>query len=689
MVQNRTDSSTDNVTSSVQSGMHKPNQDPAAERCCLPTGSTGNTGGTHRTGPSSSQASLTSSTRGSATDTVDRPCFVAEMSNSEVTMSSSSRQVVSSSQQQHVNQEATIGRDITQAKWSSNVTQNNTVTNKVFEASAEEAAEDTLAEVMDYEDFPPPPDEDFDFLPPPPPDLLEMPSESENMPACYYSPEPPEPAHPSKYPLNKEAYCKQRSMYELKRLYKHIHPEVRKNIEKEYYNDCTETENNHSENQEYMYEDDGGSPDDINDDELTEWEEILPGEVQAMRWMFENKPLDSIKDETPDEEDDDNKITEQEMIVGKDLLTKEDIIAGNVRSARQYFETVPGEELKDLAEVGKLKRTVTLDEEKGDVRHQKWRFESQPLEQIRQEKKEVTRTIDLEEIDRVDVSNYKHRFESTDLNWSDESQKILIEGVTSGYVKANTNLFESTSLYAMLDSSGHFHEVKTVRREEVVKGDVTSYKWMFETRPIDQFDESIDKYQIIKGISKEEIESGDVKTAKWLFETQPLDAIKYFSNIEDEEVVGTETNVEHMKGDVKTCKWLFETKPMDRLCERAELKGEKESEEMHKGDVKTSTWLFETQALDSIHDETETILKTCTVNQEDIRGKDVRTACFLFETDKLENLSGEESGSFKRVIEIDIASGDVSGMKYIFENQTSDIMTSTSEEMKFRRRTKS
>ncbi|XP_029315262.1 LOW QUALITY PROTEIN: xin actin-binding repeat-containing protein 2 [Cottoperca gobio] len=1009
---------------------------------------------------------------------------VQEMSNSEMTLSTSSRQVVQGSEQLHFNQEAMvsysdsnlassyenyqneteeefpryttkelrdrfektiedaapqkpvkIGRDINRSKWSANVTQNNT--SEVYEASATEAAEDSSDEMMDYADFPPPPPDDSDYLPPPPPDLLEMSSYSENIPACNYSPEPPEQAKPSKYPLNKDAFSKQRSMCELKRLYKHIHPEVRKNIEREYYSDYNETENNQLENQEYIYEDDGGSPDDINDEEYIEWEEILPGEVQAMRWMFENKPLDTIKDETPDEDDDNNKITEQEMILGKDVgrtawmfetkpmdelsssninsteyknkfnkfnkgdvraaawlfenqtmdtlnkmhkeedltkevvfteedgnatiymvdnkymeslghtetideshllslrsvleeihgevktvtstfdtqfkciimgqasqmleiksvrkieselensiasrwlfdtqpldmtnreptslklvcslsmedsnkgdwgrwlfeiktlgslnewessimenkeitgadvrkhclvfetqpmdslkddsnarpqsiediiggnvrsarhffesspraerkalpevgkiqkttvnedmkgdvrhqkwrfesqplehireekkevtrtvnvkddlsqedgtsfsadvrkncwvfetqpmdtlkddsntqpLIKEDIIAGNVRSARNYFETIPAEELKELAEVGKLKKTVALNEERGDVRHQKWQFESQPLEQIRQEKKEVIRTIDLEEIDRVDVSNYKQIFESTDLNWSDESQKILIEGVTSGSVKSNKNLFESNSLYAMQDSSGHFHEVKTVRREEVVKGDVTTCKWMFETRPIDQFNESIDKYQIIKGISKQEIESGDVKTAKWLFETQPLDAIKYFSNVEDEEVVGTSRNLDVMKGDVKTCKWLFETKPMDCMYERTEVKGEDESEEMQKGDVKTCTWLFETQALDTIHDETQTILKTCTVDEEDIRGKDVRTACFLFETENLEDLTGEETGSFKRVTEIDISSGDVSGMKYIFENQTSN-MTSTSDEV--------
>uniref|UniRef100_A0A3B4V7Y9 Xin actin binding repeat containing 2 n=1 Tax=Seriola dumerili TaxID=41447 RepID=A0A3B4V7Y9_SERDU len=1009
---------------------------------------------------------------------------VQEMSNSEVTVLSSSKQVIPGSQQLNFNQEmmvsysdsnlassyenhqneaeeefpryttkelrdrfertieeaapqkpVKIGRDINRSKWSSNVTQNNTVTSEIYEAPTIEATEVTTAAEMDYEDFPPPPADDSDYLPPPPPDLLQIPLDSQNITVNHYSPEPPEPANLSKYPVNREAYFKQKSMNELKRLYKHIHPEVRRNIEKEYCNDNNETENNHLDSQEYMYEDDGGSPDEFNDEQYVEWEEILPGEVQAMRWMFENKPLDTIKDETPDEDDDDKKISQQEIIFGKDVrrtawmfetkpmdelgsqntnsteyknkfnkgdvraaawlfetqamdtlnkmhkeedltkeivfteedgnatiymidnkymeilghtetideshllslravleeidgevktvtstfdtqfkciimgqssqmleiksvrkietelensiasrwlfdtqpldmtnreptalklvcslsmedsnkgdwgrwlfeiktlnsldewessqmekkeiigadvrkhclvfetqpmdslkddsnarpqsieeiiggnvrsarhffesspqttrkncpevgklkkatvneemkgdvrhqkwrfesqplehireekkevtrtvnidddltqedgtscradvrkncwvfetqpmdtlkddsntpqLTKEEIVSGNVRSARNYFETIPTEELKELAEVGKLKKTVSLNEEKGDVRHQKWRFESQPLEHIREEKKEVIRTIDLEEIDKVDVSNYKQIFESTDINRRDESQKILIEGVKSGSVKSNKNLFESTPLYAMQDSSGHFHEVRTVRREEVVKGDVTTCKWMFETRPIDQFDESMNEYQIIKGISKQEIESGDVKTAKWLFETQPLDAIKYFSNIEDEENVEISTTHDVMKGDVKTCKWLFETKPMDVLYERAELRGDDESEETHKGDVKTCTWLFETQALDTIHDETETVLKTCTVNQEDIRGKDVRMACFLFETEKLENLTGEETGSFKCVTEIDIASGDVSRMKYIFENQTADIMTSTSEEV--------
>ncbi|XP_030642509.1 xin actin-binding repeat-containing protein 2 [Chanos chanos] len=392
------------------------------------------------------------------------------------------------------------------------------------------------------------------------------------------------------------------------------------------------------------------------------------GDVQKNCWVFETQPMDTLKDDSN----------------AKPVITDE-IIGGDVRSARHFFETAPKEQLKELAEVGKLKKVVASEEERGDVRHQKWRFESQPLEQIGEEKKQMTRTVNVEDVEKVDVRNYKQIFETTDLSRHDQTQKIQVEGVTTGSVKLNKDLFESTPLYAMQDSSGHYHEVKTIRREEVVKGDVRSFKWMFETRPIDQFDESITKFQIIKGITQQEIESGDVKTAKWLFETQPLDAIKYFSNIEDEEYVTRETT-EIVKGDVKTCKWLFETKPMDELYERIALRRENE-DDVHRGDVKTCTWLFETQALDTIRDESETVLTAKTVKQEDIQGKDVRMARFLFETENLENLTGEDDRAFKTVTEIDVQSGDVSRMKYIFETQSADVMTSTSEEFMHKLRT--
>ncbi|XP_010212808.1 PREDICTED: xin actin-binding repeat-containing protein 2 [Tinamus guttatus] len=424
-------------------------------------------------------------------------------------------------------------------------------------------------------------------------------------------------------------------------------------------------------------------------------EENVKGGVHKAKWLFETQPLDTIK------EDSEEMITQKETILGTDVSRKcwifetqpldtlkenddasrplpEEIIGGDVSGTKHLFETLPMDALKDSLDVGKLQKVVATEEEKGDVRHQKWVFETKPLEQIREERKEFVRTVKLEEIDRGDVNAYKNIFESSNLKKYDKSQRIHVEGVIRGAVELNKALFETTPLYAIQDSHGKYHEVKTIRQEEILRGDVRSCRWLFETRPLDQFDESDKKIQIIKGISSQEVISGDVKTAKWLFETQPLDAIKHFSDMGEEEIKA-EQRIDIVKGDVKTCRWLFETQPMESLYDKVEVVTD--SEEIHKGDVKTCTQLFETQPLDAIKDGSEITEKLHTVNREDIHGSDVRTACCLFETENLENIQGEEGKELKRIMEIDIQPGDVSTMKQKFENHSLDSINFSSEEV--------
>ncbi|KAM8806573.1 xin actin-binding repeat-containing protein 2 [Eudromia elegans] len=423
-------------------------------------------------------------------------------------------------------------------------------------------------------------------------------------------------------------------------------------------------------------------------------EENIKGGVHKAKWLFETQPLDTIK------EDSEEMITQKETILGTDVSRKcwifetqpldalkenddtshrlpKEIIGGDVSGTKHLFETLPMDALKDSLDVGKLQKVVATEEEKGDVRHQKWVFETKPLEHIREERKEFVRTVKLEEIDRGDVNSYKNIFESSNLKKYDESQKIHVEGVVRGAVELNRALFETTPLYAIQDSHGKYHEVRTIRQEEILRGDVRSCRWLFETRPLDQFDESDKKIQIIKGISSQEVISGDVKTAKWLFETQPLDAIKHFSNMGEEEIKA-EQRTDIVKGDVKTCRWLFETQPMESLYDKVEVVTD--NEEIHKGDVKTCTQLFETQPLDAIKDGSEITEKLHTVNQEDIQGSDVRTACCLFETENLENIQGEEGKELKRIMEIDIQPGDVSTMKQKFESHSLDSINFSSEE---------
>ncbi|XP_072903561.1 xin actin-binding repeat-containing protein 2-like isoform X1 [Hemitrygon akajei] len=388
-------------------------------------------------------------------------------------------------------------------------------------------------------------------------------------------------------------------------------------------------------------------------------EEILGADVSKQCWMFETQPIDSLKD------NDNSRPVEMEEIIG-----------GDVRSTKHLFETLPMDALKDSTDIEQLKHTIASEELKGNVRHQTWVFETQPLEMIGEEKEKYTKSIQLEAIKKGDVSNYRQVFETMNLSHIDESKKIQVDGVTSGAVRSNRTLFETTPLYAIQDSAGHYHEVKTVRREEIVRGDVRTCRWMFETTPIDQFDESIQKFQIIRGISKEEVQSGDVKTAKWLFETQPLDTIKYFNSAECEEI--TTKELDDIRGDVQTCRWLFETQPMDALYEKVDVKNE--VSEIQKGDVKTCTWLFETQPLDTIKDHSETFITMRTIQQEEIQGCDVQLARILFETEPLGNIQGEKKEEFRQITEIDIQSGDVSRKKWIFENKSLDLISSSSEE---------
>ncbi|XP_054979419.1 xin actin-binding repeat-containing protein 2 isoform X1 [Sorex araneus] len=423
-------------------------------------------------------------------------------------------------------------------------------------------------------------------------------------------------------------------------------------------------------------------------------EENIKGGVSRAKWLFETQPLEKIK------EDSEEAITEKEAIIGADVSRKcwmfetkpldilkdtsaaapvqsEEIIGGDVQATKHLFETFPIEVLKDSPDVGKLEKITASEEEKGDVRHQKWIFETQPLEDIRQDKKECIRTVKLEAIDKGDVRNYTHIFESNNLIKYDASHKIEVEGVTRGAVELNKSLFETRPLYAIQDHHGKYHEVKTVKHEEILRGDVKSCRWLFETTPIDQFDESLHKFQIIRGISAQEIQTGNVKSAKWLFETQPLDSIKHTTNVEEVESKSKQTT-DIVKGDVKTCRWLFETQPMESLYEKVSLMPD--NEEIHKGDVKTCTWLFETQSLDTIKDDSEAIVKLQTVKQEEIQGGDVHTACHVFETENLDRIQGDE-GKETKTVEIDIQAGDVSSMRHKFENQPLDAISSRSEEV--------
>ncbi|KAJ8394505.1 hypothetical protein AAFF_G00045150 [Aldrovandia affinis] len=440
-------------------------------------------------------------------------------------------------------------------------------------------------------------------FPPPPPDLMHGPLE---VPQRCCSPELPEPTCTPKYPLNKEQYSKQRNLYELKRLYKHIHPEVRRNLERDIFSEVTELEGSQLESGEeelgdvrqarYVFENTGNSPNKSMspEREYLEWDEILKGEVQSMRWMFENKPLDSIKDETPDEDNVMN-IAQQEIIAGND-----------VRYTAWMFETQPMDALgTDTPDSTKQIRGYP-ELARGDVRTATWLFETQSMDTLNKLHQEEEQTAEV----------------------------VYTQDITGGDVKTARYLFETQHLDSLghtetIDES-HFLNLKSELEE--IKGDVTTTTRMFETRPMCVIRGDLGQMLEITTIRREETEKGDVKTSRWLFDTQPLDLINKDPNevksepqvdIQDKEekerIVGgdiqgtklilsrNQTQIERtvtkddiVPGDVHSTVKVFMTEP------RIHLSG-MQKEEIVKGDLRAT--------LDSL---TQAINQTAVVEKEEV-----------------------------------------------------------------------
>ncbi|XP_076149575.1 xin actin-binding repeat-containing protein 1 isoform X1 [Alosa pseudoharengus] len=375
-------------------------------------------------------------------------------------------------------------------------------------------------------------------------------------------------------------------------------------------------------------------------------------DVGMKQKLFETQPLAAIKGETTSEGDEE----------------KEGIVGGDVKSTLWLFETQPTETVKDSYEVGRLKRVTVSPDERGEVKDKRRTFEKMNISKVKLDKDNK-----VEDIEKGDVKSFKHLFETIPIDHISQSEDKQSESldITAGNVKGNKALFESTPLYAIKDSSGNFHEVTTVSREEIIKANVQNYKWMFETKPLDTFEEGTGKVEIIKGITRQEDSGSDVKMAKWLFETQPLDGIHLKFNKKEQDLSLEQDEVK--KGDVKTCKWLFETKPMDILYEKVEKK--QETETIPKADVKSQTWLFETQPLDNIKDGEAQSLKLCKTLQNELTSDvKVKTVKHLFETETLDRITRrtDSETDMRYVSEINIQSGDVSRVKEIFESQSLD-----------------
>ncbi|XP_043931536.1 xin actin-binding repeat-containing protein 2 isoform X1 [Protopterus annectens] len=502
-------------------------------------------------------------------------------------------------------------------------------------------------------------------FPPPPPDLLQTPNETMDY---FSSPEPS--VSPTKQILSKDVYAKQRNLYELKRLYKHIHPEVRKNLERNYFEDVTEMVSAEDEIDDfirgevqkvkYVFENTEHSPQKCMspEREYLEWDEILKGEVQSMRWMFENQPLDSIKDESPDQ------------IKAKGISQQEIIAGGDVKYTTWMFETQPIDTLTTHVLGPSDSEDKVPDLARGDVRTATWLFETQPLDslnKIYQEGDQSSVNSTINDIAGGNVKTVKYLFETQHLDSIqnvdsvEEKTFLMLKSELEeikGDVKKTTKLFETQPLYVIRDNSGQVLEIKTVSREDIEKGDVRTARWMFETQPLDMINKDTSQVKVVCGISMENAK-GDVNKAKWLFETHSLDTIK------DE----TETTVREKEAilgaDVRRQCWIFETQPWDVLKDNSNAKPVS-TDEIIGGDVHTAKFLFETIPMDTLKDSSEVGNLNKVVASEEEKG-DVRHQKWLFETQPLDHIREDKKEYIKTVKLEETEKGYVSDYKHAFE----------------------
>ncbi|NXA18935.1 XIRP1 protein, partial [Ibidorhyncha struthersii] len=447
--------------------------------------------------------------------------------------------------------------------------------------------------------------------------------------------------NPLPVPPPKQAFSKfyqQRQVNELKRLYRHMHPELRKNLEEAVTEDLAEMLNT----------------EDPNAQESVNLDKVLPGEVQSMRWIFENWALDSIGDHQATK-----KLAEEEVIPG-----------GDVKSTSLRFESqsINGDSLSTSA---KLSET---DLARGDVHTARWLFETQPLDSLNKlysDETEVQEAVLKEPVQGGDVKGARQLFEAQSLDaigrcCSVEEKSILqlkseIQEL-KGDVKKTIRLFQTEPLCAIRDKTGNIHEIKSVCREEIQSNAVRTARWLFETQPLDTINKDTSKVQIIRGISLEEIGRPDVSGARWIFETQPLDAIREIT-VEEQDF---KASTDFVTGaDVSKQRMLFETQTLDSL------KGEASEsivakEQVVGGDVKSTLWLFETQPMETLKDNFEVgRLKKVELSAEE-KG-DVKQRKYVFETCPFGSISKSFEEETPATSVKEVVKGDVKSFKTLFE----------------------
>ncbi|XP_043543850.1 xin actin-binding repeat-containing protein 1-like [Chiloscyllium plagiosum] len=478
-----------------------------------------------------------------------------------------------------------------------------------------------------------------DLLPPPPPP---------DIPDAAVKPSVTVEDHQQNIPPPpQQAFFKfhqQRQINELKRLYKHMHPELRKNLQKVVNEDWAEVLN--AEQAAAALATGTHGIDNT----------VLQTEVQSMRWIFDNWPLDTIGDHQGP----------------KKLKDEETILSGDVKSTSWKFENQTINDISAQYSEFSGNSNDGKEQTKGDVRTALWLFETQPMDSLNKiysNENDLQEAVLKESIWKGDVKGAKLLFETHalgDLGRSNSVEESSILQLRSeiqelkGDVNKTVKLFETEPLCAIRDPVGNIHQIKSICREEIQQsGNVQSARWLFETQPLGSINQDLSRVKIIRGISLEETQQGGVGRKRWLFETQALDAIN-----EQTEESNCKASIKVIEdGDVNKKCWLFETQPLDTLKEIPPE--ELTKEQIIGGDVSSSLWLFETQPMESLRDSFEVGHLKRVVTEEE-KGN-VKERAHMFESCCLDSIKKEQSETSNINKTLEVQKGDVKTYKSLFE----------------------
>lgn len=371
--------------------------------------------------------------------------------------------------------------------------------------------------------------------------------------------------------------------------------------------------------------------------------------IQSAKHLFETETLDRTrKDESSD--------------LDVRLVSKVNFQSGDVSRVRELFESQSLDEIGSEMVSDEQNREEQV--EKGSVHKFTWMFENCPMNLINKDSSEADTEICV--IESGDVQNKKFIFETSSLDRIhdkpfDEKFITVEQPVSNVDVKSSTMMFESLPMYAIRDKEGQFHEVTTVKKEEVLSRDVREARWMFETKPLDAIKAENEVY-VIRAVTQEDIKKGDVQSARWKFETQPLDSL----TSRDETPVRVVEDIGSTS--VQLNKEKFESNQSDKFVRMVSVT------DVQRGDVRTSTWLFENQAIDSLKGESQEQNLVKTVHREDSQKGDVKRCTWLFESQPLDKIKHSEDASVQGGAE-EIPKADVKCTTWLFETTPLDKIT--------------